>query len=602
MWPQSQSDSPKLAPGSLFGRFVVLHQLGTGGGGSVFAAHDSQLGRRIAIKILHARDDDTDISWRRVIREAQLIARVDHPNVITVHDIGLVDETPFIAMEFVEGSDLSHWLEAQRQRKTPRSWKERISELRQAGHGLAAAHAAGIVHGDFKPANVLLGRDGRVKVSDFGISIACEAELETLPQQAIDIDDDGVDPAGITELSGTPMYMAPELFDGGLPTHASDIYSFCASLFEALWGHPPAQGKTLAALAAAKSNPVIPDSTEIPRTVAQWVRRGLDPDPFKRPTSMRVLLAGLSAAIRAPRRRRFVGAAVVGAAVLASAAVILSMPSTDCAAASEEFAETWNAQRAAELGVSLENRKTPDAARVVAAIDAFSAEWITTRRDACEATRRGERSRELEQAQYSCLERIRIEANVFVDVLETDKRLPADIATRALELTPTTQCEFHRLAPAPDASDGETPAAIRADLSRARGLRKAGRAKEARRLAESSLGSAGPEHTLLKAEAHFEIGALERDSHHPRRAQFHLEQAAWFAETSGADQLAAMASLEVLEVLLEDPSRTADLGHWLPHVEVAVRRAGLEAVAKTRLRAARIRTGAPADELSPGGY
>ena len=207
--PQTD-DQAELGSGERIGRYVVARPLGAGAMGEVYAAHDPELDRKVALKIL--RRDGLACGERervqdRLRREAQAMAQLAHPNVVAVHDVGNVGDHIFIAMEFVEGDTLAAWLTAE-----PRSWRAVVSMFVSAGEGLAAAHAAGIVHHDFKPENVLVGRDGRARVADFGLA-------RMLAPEEPDANTERDSPEGISQfrtstrwLAGTPYYMAPEQF------------------------------------------------------------------------------------------------------------------------------------------------------------------------------------------------------------------------------------------------------------------------------------------------------------------------------------------------------------------------------------------------------
>src|SRR5580704_17289241 len=165
-----------LSTGAQVGRYVIVDRLGAGGMGTVYVAYDAQLARRVAIKVLRPDRKEED-SHARMLREAQAMARLTHPNVLAVHDVGAYGDDVFIAMEYVEGRTLKAWM------REPHTWREALAILKAAGRGLAAAHAAGLVHRDFKPENVLLGNDGRVVVADFGIARAQGAD-EPAPVEA----------------------------------------------------------------------------------------------------------------------------------------------------------------------------------------------------------------------------------------------------------------------------------------------------------------------------------------------------------------------------------------------------------------------------------
>ena len=296
------------------GRYEVVRTLGVGGMGVVYEAHDPHLHRRVALKVMRADHTRSDDAQARALREARAMAQVSHPNVVTVHDVGVVENQIFIAMEYVDGSTLRAFM------KTEPHWQRVFEQLLQAGDGLAAAHDAGLVHRDFKPDNVLLGKDGRVRVTDFGL-----ARLASAP------DDDGAPrsrqggEAILTTLTrtnlfvGTPAYMAPEQFAGRAADPRSDQFSFCVVLYQAIYGTRPFKGSSLrelteSALAAPISMPARKDEPEALRTA---LLRGLEREPANRHETMRDLLAALRASVgaRPARRPRWVYGAL-GAGLL----------------------------------------------------------------------------------------------------------------------------------------------------------------------------------------------------------------------------------------------------------------------------------------------
>ena len=289
-----------LPQGATVGRYVVVDVAGKGTGGTVYAAYDGHLGRKVALKLVHrhrSADPHDTGRWSVVVREARALARLDHPNVVTVHDVGDDGERAYIAMEFVDGVDLSGWLSGAREL----AWRRRLEPFLAAGVGLAAAHRQAIVHGDFKPANILRGTDGRVRVTDFGVALFDDGVSDTDPSSEAAPGNSTRTHTG--ELWGTPLYMAPELFDGDRPTPASDVYSFCACAFEALFGRPPAEGETLDALHDAKLGaPEVPPDVRVPRRVRDVVLSGLAVEPRARP-KLPLLLTRLRRAAR-PRARR----------------------------------------------------------------------------------------------------------------------------------------------------------------------------------------------------------------------------------------------------------------------------------------------------------
>ena len=314
-WPEGAS--------KVLGRYVVTEKLGGGGMGVVYAAHDPELDRKIAIKLMLPLLSDFGSASEgraRLLREAQAMARLSHPNVIAVHDVGTFGEQVFIAMEYVEGSTLSQWF-AERKR----TWHEVLSIFKQAGRGLAAAHAAGIVHRDFKPDNVLVGDDGRIRVLDFGLARPAQPsnseELHKAEGQALA--DTKTTPAlamlGVTvtqrgKFIGTPAFMAPEQLMGERVNEKTDQYSFCVALFQGLYGALPFIadnfGALLQQIRQRKINEV-PNSNSVPSSVHQALLRGLSPDPADRFSSMDDLLDKLEQQQAAPRRQTLIVAGLV---------------------------------------------------------------------------------------------------------------------------------------------------------------------------------------------------------------------------------------------------------------------------------------------------
>jgi serine/threonine protein kinase len=306
------------------GRYLLEHVLGEGGMGVVYRAYDAQLRRPIALKVVRPdrmREESTGRVRERFLREAQAMAQLSHPHVVTVYDVGVDDDQIFVAMELVDGETLRTW------RDKPRSLAEIGDVLDQAGRGLAAAHATGLVHRDFKPDNVLVRRDGRVQVSDFGLARRFDAEDAA--------DAPGAPTSGpITgtltatgATAGTPAYMSPEQWMGERASAASDQYSFCQVAWELFYGtRPHGDARDVGDLRARISSGTItaPARTAAPAEVERVLRRGLSRAPSDRFPQMTDLLSALASAMRSevPARRRtrpgvFVAAGIVLAAAIA---------------------------------------------------------------------------------------------------------------------------------------------------------------------------------------------------------------------------------------------------------------------------------------------
>jgi len=315
-----------LQRGDEVGRFAILHRIGHGGMGVVFAAYDPKLDRKVALKLLRSTDDSSatpEEAQARLLREAQAIAHLSHPNVVSVYDVGTYKSEVYIAMEFVEGSTLSDWL-----RRYDRPWRDCLDKFLQAGRALAAAHGAGLVHRDFKPDNVLVGHDERVRVMDFGLARSLFHDPPA--------DDGGADGVftlsvdGVSELNrsltktgavlGTPRYMAPEQFLGHETDARSDQFSFCVALYEGLYRQHPFEGQTAKILLEAPTEATIrppPVSTDVPAWLFRVLQRGMKREPAKRYGSMELLLQEATPRRAAHSTRRWVAvAAALSVAVM----------------------------------------------------------------------------------------------------------------------------------------------------------------------------------------------------------------------------------------------------------------------------------------------
>ncbi|MGH9887343.1 MAG: protein kinase domain-containing protein, partial [bacterium] len=435
----SEADAPApsaMAPGTRVGRFIVRGPLGAGGMGVVHAAEDPVLGRKVALKLIHAahREGPASEEWRvRLLREARAIARLSHPNVITVHDIGLHGDQLFVAMELVEGDTLRSWLAA-----SPRSWREVIAVFVAAGRGLLAAHQAGLVHRDFKPDNVLLGIDGQVRVTDFGLAYsltgaARDDHSDTEPGSSEDAfaalgsglhaHEGRLTRSGT--LIGTPGYIAPEVLRGGPADFASDQFSFCVALHQAL---SRADG--------------------VPGWLHQTVERGLRRRPEDRYPSMERLLAALN---RESTRRRsmHLGLAMVAMVALAVGVglVVAREPEQEiCTGAREQVSAVWNPEMSAQLQSGFAATARPHARwsadRVAERLDAYTGQWASRHRATCLATARKEQSYVVLDRRLLCLARRLDQVGALLDLLvrQTDGTLVDRAIDLVGDLEPLSTC------------------------------------------------------------------------------------------------------------------------------------------------------------------
>jgi len=296
-----------LDPGQLIGRFVVRARLGEGGMGIVLAGHDTDLNRSVAIKLVRSEVDHP--AYRaRLLREAQAMARLEHPNVARVYEVGSDRGRLFVAMELIDGVTLSTWLRVQR-----RPWQAIVAMFHQVGAGLAAVHRVGLIHRDFKPDNVLVDRDGRARVVDFGLARLDRDQVSSAssPELAASLTRTGM-------MMGTPGYMAPEQQYGGTVDARVDQYSYCVALREALLGmrHPRAD--------------VEPDWAGTPRPIRAAIARGLSYEPAERYPAMDDLLVALGSS----NRRTALIVALAGTVAAAGVVVALIVTSNGPGSAS----------------------------------------------------------------------------------------------------------------------------------------------------------------------------------------------------------------------------------------------------------------------------
>ena len=542
------------------GRYVILDKIGEGGAGVVYAAYDGELDRRIALKVLNPwRQRARPEAAAGLLREAQALARLAHPNVVAVHDAGLVEGDAFVAMEHVAGSDLRAWLRAE-----PRARDAIVAVFVQAGRGLAAAHAAGIVHRDFKPANVLVGDDGRVRVVDFGLA-AAPAEPD---------DEAGVAATGV---AGTPAYMAPEQARGAPPSPLADQYSFGLSLGEALSGQRPTPGPV-----ARPSSPEAP----APAWLQAIVQRATAPSPDDRFPSMDALLHAL-ARDPAVRRRRFLYAGALAAALAVAAAGLATRGARppSCAGAKAKLVGVWDAARRQAAHAPFLAAGEDGAASWAATeriLDAYASGWVGAHTEACVATRvRGEQSDELLGRRMLCLERGRAALDALATVLARADRETIDRAVYAADALPSlAACAdvtalMAEVAPPDDPDTSRRAGAIRARLAAAEAERLAGKYDEALRTAEAATADARAlGYAPVVAEALATLGNLQDYAGQARPAEESLFEAWTMAVANRHDRAAAQAVLDLLWMVGNEGRRYDEAERLARLVDVALRRIG----------------------------
>lgn len=326
------------------GRYRVVRHLGAGGMGIVYGAHDPALDRQVAVKLIRGDELKGDIEQASALlrREARVTAKLAHPNVVAIYDVGAHEDSVYVAMELVDGPSLGRWLTIE-----ARPWREVMAMFFQAGLGLAVAHKGGLIHRDFKPGNVLIGGN-RARVVDFGLArgigaarlgdrliVPADERIDArTTEEAIGAKpmastrvipstdgtwespstttegppvDTSIQPSvnlatAVTQASGevfagTPPYMAPELFTGGGADTRTDQFAFCVSLYEGLYGERPFQGQTLAELATRVLKGEVqppPKGTRVPGWLRTIVLKGLAVHPDERHPSIKSMLASIA--------------------------------------------------------------------------------------------------------------------------------------------------------------------------------------------------------------------------------------------------------------------------------------------------------------------
>jgi tetratricopeptide (TPR) repeat protein len=537
------------------GRYVVNGTLGRGGMGVVLAAHDAELDRHVAIKLLHPNAwGDALVAAVRLEREAQAMARLSHPNVVTVYEVGRTDGRAYIAMEMVEGQTLRDWLRAER-----RPWRRALAMVIAAGRGLAAAHAAGLVHRDFKPANVLLGADGRPRVGDFGlVSVSTREELGA-PSATSSRSGEVATIAGTT--IGTPAYMAPEQWESSTVDARTDQFAFAVTAWEALWGVRPFRGDPEQLRARVLDGEITPVERRggVPRRIEAALRRALAVDPAARWPDLGALLDALERAAR--DRRPVIAAAVAGGALALGLGGFLYLRGGEdegarCRAAGARIDAIWSPERREALEDAF---AAQGAAATWAETEAALDRWVDGYRAAaietCEVGAADAAA--VAAARAGCLERRRTELDGLLGALATPDptvvRYAREAAHRLIgaEACRGVQLDLPERAP-PALADRAQLDQDQRDIARAAALRSLGKPREAVAVAEAvarradELGWAP-----LIAEAHLELGLAYRAVQRNDEGQAAHQRAAWHAELGHDDALRFDATLGLVDAAIQ---------------------------------------------------
>jgi tetratricopeptide (TPR) repeat protein len=562
---------PMLSKGAALGRYVVLDPLGRGGMGIVYAAYDPVLDRRVAVKLLRrvARDSGEQ---DRLLREGMTMARLSHPNIVTVHDVGTFEQRIFVAMELVEGQTLRRWSEQ------PRSWRETVAMYVQAGRGLAAAHAAGIVHRDFKPDNVIVGHDGRPRVVDFGMaqglgevragtSSGSEPQARAAPEREPEVAGSTSD-GDAGSIFGTPRYMSVEQLRGEGVDARADQFAFCVSLWEALYGEPPFQGRDLVDLlfSVREQPPRAPTGREVPAHLRAALEKGLAATREERFPSMDALLAALERDPLATRRRSatLLGAAVVGAIALLAVERTHAGASADpCAHPDRDLSGGWDGAVKARVQAAFSETHRPyagdTATRVEAMLDEYAAAYTKMRGEVCVASRDGKGSASLRALRDACLDHRRgqLEALASVFAEKPDPGVLDKAVSAAAALPPIADCAdvdalASRVPPPEDPAQRARIAGLRRDADRIDALLQAGRYKEGAALAGGALATASDLHYApLSAQLQLLAGQLRARTGEYDEAKRLLRDAAASGAAANDHVVVAKAWANILYVVGE---------------------------------------------------
>jgi tetratricopeptide (TPR) repeat protein len=600
----SSAPPADIPGGSLVDRYVVLEALGKGGMGDVYSAYDPKLDRRVALKLLRRAfgQDLTAERRERLLREGQTMARLSHPNVVTVYDLGIAASGQvFLTMEYVQGGTLRDWLA-----KRERTWREIVRLMCEAGEGLAAAHEAGIVHRDFKLDNVLIDLRGRPKVTDFGLAHAGPQKPPQLAASAERLEGGPPVPPSPFETStggqltvssatlGTPGYMAPEQYEAAARVDGrADIFAFCASLYRALYGHWAFKGETLEEVAnstlTGQMRPVQPGS-KVPPWVHAVLLRGLSTDRESRPGSMAVLLAALRAD---PSKRRLrwlaVGVVVAGASVAALGVHAAGQRrARACLGLQARIDGAWDAPRKLAVAGAFRATGLPYAestwGKVDHALDTYASRWVDSAQQACIAARvRREQSEATYELRTACLDEHLDALRALTDVLAAADAKAVEGAAKAVhDLPPIERCSnLDRLSlgarwPTDTAARAEVRS-LQAEVAAARALDDSGKTQLVvdrllrirERVERSGYGPLLVSWRLVKAGAERSTDA--------RAAEEDAEEAAVLADSFRLDEAKAEACLRLVQLNVTARTRRDEARMWQHLAAGAIARLGGDA-------------------------
>jgi serine/threonine-protein kinase len=549
------------------GRFEIIEQLGKGGMGIVFLARDPDLDREVCLKFLRRNTSSEEES--RLLREARSMARLSHPNVVTVYEVGKFHDRLFVVMEYVEGMTLREWLIQNKP-----NWRMVLDVFTSAAKGLAAAHQAGVVHCDFKPDNVLLAKDKdqvrRVLVGDFGLAYF-QTPIRPKELEKIQIDHlDQLDTLTIAGmLPGTPAYMAPEQIQGQQADIKSDQFSFCVALFEALYDARPFGGKNLAAI----EENILAGRINYPSrkpALPGWLKEifmvGLNPDPDQRYSSMAELANLLSKKLY--KKKRLTSAAIAFALMLVIIIVVVWFGRPQpCPGAEDKLVGIWDKSRKTTLKKSFLATKLPFAKQTFVttakALDDYRHTWLKQHQAACLAGQvRQETSLELLDRRMECLDQRLQEFKIVTDYLS---RPDNEIVSKAIDITGNmTSADvcfdadaLASLAPIP--KDVDTKNAVqktRAKMIKLEAMLDSGKIKPLFGLAQEIAKQANQsEYPPIEAESLYWMAKVQKTIGKPRPAKKTFDQAVSLGMAAGHQRLVALSWIELVKLIGVDLAR-----------------------------------------------
>ncbi len=616
--------------GTRLGRYVLLEEVGSGGMGVVMAAYDRELDRRVALKLL--RPDLSRSGEIRMKREAQALAQLQHPSVVTVYEVGEHQGQLYIAMEYVDGETLERWAARHRGQ-----WRKVVEVAVRAGRGVAAAHAVGLVHRDIKPSNVLVGRDGRARVVDFGIATAVapapseerlmvvesgEGRPRSLPSDSSRpaiTEEETVHVSGsmaaassavmvgsldLTEAGvvvGTPAYMAPEQHRGQHVDARSDQFSLCVTLYRVLYDDVPFAGGELESLRAAVCAGVVkapPAGTTVPPSVRRVLLRGMEVEPSRRWPTVTAMLDALERT--AHRRRRWVGAlGLVGVGAVAAAAVaggLVSSSPSACPQAQQRLVGVWDEDRIAQARAAFEATALPYAqdawTRTRERLDRQAEAWSVRYAEVCAAMNdaRADASADLEMA---CLRERREELGALVELLiEGDATVVAKATQAAADLASVDGCrqrgvEAAVMAGVPPSQQAEVDE-IRLTLARSVAAYKAGLfAVGIERAEAASQRAAVLGYGPVEVEALYRLGTLQGFAGQLDEAEHTLRDATLRAVEVRHDRVAVQSATMLAFVVGYRQGKPEEGIIWTRHAKSALGRLEWDPLLDAEIRVTR---------------